>query len=837
LAVDFCLPEDTLSLFEPLPPDLLRAVCDPDQFDFQTTAELQPVEAVIGQDRAIEAIRFGVAMRRPGFNVFAFGPPGTGKRTAVRHFLQRQAATMSAPDAWCYVFNFDDARCPTALCLPNGRAVALRADIHRAVEELLVTLPAVFESDAYAARRESIASSFDGRAQTQFDAVAERAAERGLALVRGPEGAGLVPLANGEVMSPDAYAALPPERQVALRSVVEGLNPELDAAVRSARALEREAREALSALDREVARAEVDIRFDELRERYAAVPPVVAYLDRMQDDILDHLDDFRVTDDGDSSQGDGASVVHHPDAAAAARWRRRHDARLRRYDVNVLVDTSDQTGAPVVEEVYPTLGNLVGRIEQRPEFGTLVTDFSLIKPGALHRANGGFLVLQAEEILKQPFAWDALKRALRHAEIRIEAQVEDGSPFGTVSLSPEPVPLDCRVVLVGEDDLFFHLAELDPDLHELWKVPAEFAEVMPRTPETTQRYAQFLATVAHREGLLPLTRTAVAALVEHGARLAEDSQRLSTRFMDLADVVREADFWAAERGAGAIAAADVARSLEARERRSDLAREQMLEAIERDLVLVETDGEAVGRVNGLTVVSRGQYDFGVPVRISARVRLGGGEVLDIEREVDLGGPIHSKGVLILGGFLAGRYLTDESLAMSASLTFEQSYAHVDGDSASCAELVALLSALSGLPVQQGLAVTGSINQDGEVQAVGGVNDKIEGFFDVCAQRGLTGQQGVVLPAANIQHLMLRPDVQAAAAAGSFHLYAVRHVDEALALLTGRPAGERGADGEYGAGTVNRLVEDRLRVLAEKRRETRADSDEGDEAHDGAEVPA
>jgi lon-related putative ATP-dependent protease len=829
LAVDLVLLEDTLTLPAPLPPELLRAVCDPDQFQFQTTAALEPVDEVIGQERAIEAILFGVAIRRPGFNVFAFGPAGTGKRTAVHHFLRRQAGTMPAPDSWCYVFNFDDARRPTALRLPHGRSEALRSDLHAVVEELLVALPAVFESDAYAARREAISSSFDGRAQTQFDAVAERAAERGLALIRGPEGSGLVPLANGEVMSPDAYAALPPERQVALRSVVEGLNPELDAAVRSARALEREAREALSTLDREVARVEMDVRFDELREHYADVPPVVAYLDRMQDDILDHLEDFRSSEESDGAPSDGPPVAH-PDAAAAARWRRRNDTRLRRYDVNVLVDSSDRPGAPVVDEVYPTVGNLVGRIEQRPEFGTLVTDFSLIKAGALHRANGGFLVLQAEEVLKQPFAWDALKRALRHGDIRIEAQAEDGGPFGTVSLSPEPVPLDCRVVLLGEDDLFFHLAEMDPDLHELWKVPAEFTDVMPRTPENTLRYAQFVATVARHDGLLPLTRAAVATLVEYGSRLVEDAQRLSTCFGDLADVVREADFWAAARGAATVDGEDVRHALDARERRSDLARELMLEAIERDLVLVEASGMAVGRVNGLTVVSRGQYDFGVPVRISARVRLGGGEVLDIEREVDLGGPIHSKGVLILSGFLAGRYLTEETLAMSASLVFEQSYAQIDGDSASCAELYALLSAIAGVPVNQAVAVTGSVNQDGDVQAVGGVNEKIEGFFDVCHRRGLTGDQGVVIPAANIQHLMLRPDVVAAAAAGQFHVYAVKHVDEGLALLTGLAAGPRGPDGEYAAGSVNRLVEDRLRALAEKRRESRAD-DDGDEGHD------
>jgi lon-related putative ATP-dependent protease len=819
--------EAVLTPSAPLPPDRLRAACDPDSLSFETTAALKPLDEVIGQERAVEAIQFGIAIRRPGFNVFAFGPPGTGKRTTVQRFLAQSAANMPAPDAWCYVFNFDDSRRPVALRLPPGRASALRSDVYELVEELLVALPAAFEAETYAARRERMSSGFESRAQAHFDVVAERAAERGLALVRGPEGAGLVPLTNGEVMSPDAYAALPPDRQVALRSAVEGLNPDLESAVRAARVLEREARESLSALDREVALAEVAVRVGELRDDYGEIPAVVEYLDRLQADILDHLDDFRQAEDSDSGPPEGGNLVH-PDAAAAARWRRRADSRFRRYDVNVLVDAPDADGAPVVLEPYPTLANLVGRIEQRPEFGTLVTDFSLIKAGALHRANGGFLVLQAEEVLKQPNSWDALKRALRHGEIRIESQGEDGSPFGTVSLSPEPIPLDCKVVLVGEDDLYFHLSELDTDVQELFKVPAEFDDRMPRTAESTLQFARFLATVAAQEELLPLTRTAVAAVVDHASRLAEDASRLSTSLLNITDVLRESDFWAARRGAPVVDAEDVARTLAARMRRADLAREQVHEAFEREIVLLETSGTAVGRVNGLTVMARGPLEFGVPVRISARVRMGGGEVLDIEREVELGGPIHSKGVLILGGYLAGRYLPEDTLAIAASLTFEQSYAEVEGDSASSGELYALISAIAGLPVRQSLAVTGSVNQEGDIQAIAGANEKIEGFFDICQRRGLTGEQGVIIPAVNVQHLMLRPDVVEAARAGRFHIYAIHHVDEGLALLTGLPAGERGPDGEYPEGSVNRLAEDRLRALADKRRESRSEGDEDDD---------
>lgn len=775
----------------------------------------------------MESVRFGIGMRRPGYNIFAFGPHGSGKTSTIHHFLSRQARDQCAPDTWCYVFRFDgvvqSAHRPRALRLPAGGACGLSRGMVQVVEELLVFLPAAFEEEGYARRREQVAEGFSTQSREAFEAVSKQAGERGLAVVQGPDGLGVVPLTEtGEVMNPEAFRALAEERQAEIRDKIEVTQEELQAALRASLVIGRGARRALEALDREIGAGVVVGCLQDLRDSCGDVPEVGAFLDEVAADILDHLDLFRSSgggggDDGGSDGAQSAAGGDIPDAAGA-RVRRLSDQRLSRYAVNVLVENAPRGGAPVVVESHPTLANLVGRIEYESRFGTLVTDFTHIKPGALHRANGGYLVLEAAEVLKQPFAWDALKRSLRTGEIRIEAPGDDGSTATTVTLEPEPIPLDCKVILVGAPSLYYLLHYADPDFPELFKVGAEFGVTMARSPESIRQYARLVATVASREGLLPFDRGAVARVVDHGARVAEDAQRLSTHFLTVTDVLREADYWARERQSEVVASQDVEQAIDARIRRSDMARELVHQAYERNIVLLDTSGAEVGQVNALTVVSRGIFSFGLPVRVTARVRLGSGDVIDIEREVELSGPLHSKGVLIMAGFLGGRYLPEEPLAMSASLTFEQSYNEVDGDSASSAELYALLSAVAELPLKQSMAVTGSVNQVGEVQAIGGVNEKIEGFFDICYQRGLTGEQGVLIPEANVQHLMLRADVIAAARAGKFHLFPIRHIDEGLELLTGLPAGERDVDGQYPEGTVNRLVEDRLRLLAEKRRE-------------------
>ncbi|MCB0216013.1 MAG: AAA family ATPase [Chloroflexi bacterium] len=799
-----------------LPASQLCRGCDASSFAFETTAELEPLVVVIGQERAVDALRFGIGIQRSGYHIFAHGPVGSGKTTTIRQFLAREAARRDAPRDWCYVYNFEEPHRPRAVRLPAGGGSELRQTMNQLIDELLVALPTTLENEATIARRKRLLGDFERRSQENFEQVKQAAAQAGVALLQGPDGVGVAPLAeDGTAMKHETFDALPDADKMRIREQLEAAQGLLDAAARSERVIQREATEAIVAFDRSVAAQEVSIRLVELRERYAALPFVLTYFDAVERDVQDHLDFFGPA--GDEDEDAQNSAAHQGDPLAAARARRRTDPRLRRYSVNVIVDHSQDQTAPVITERYPTLANLVGRMDHEQRMGALVTDFTLIKPGALHRANDGFLVIDAEDLLNQPNSWDALKRALRHEEIRLEVPGSEHSTQTTITLDPEPIALHCKVVLIGSTRLFFGLHALDSDVPELFKVGAEFAASMPRTADNEALYARFIGTVARNEQLLPFEAGAVARIVEHSSRLSEDTQRLSTYFMDITDLLREADYWAHQAKRVVVRCVDVDEAIGARVRRSDLSRQRMLEAFDRDIMLLDVRGSAIGQVNGLTVLTRGDFSFGMPSRITARVRLGAGDVVAIEREVDLSGPFHSKGVLILQGFLSGRYVPNAELPIAASLTFEQSYSAVEGDSASSPELYALLSCLAELPIKQSLAVTGSVNQAGEIQAIGGVNDKIEGFFDVCRQQGLSGDQGVLIPASNVQHLMLRRDVVEAVDAGRFHIYPVSHVDQGIALLTGVEAGQPGSDGRFPTGSVNGRVQARLERMAEQRR--------------------
>jgi lon-related putative ATP-dependent protease len=619
-------------------------------------------------------------------------------------------------------------------------------------------------------------------------------------------------------------------RQAEVKEDIAELQEKLQETMRQARHWERDARDRLKELDRQVAMFAVGHRIDELKEKYADLADVVAYLEAVQKDVVENVDDFRRS----GQEGEQAAMMGLP-------MQRVREAKFRRYQVNVLVDHSQSEGAPVIYEEHPAYNNLVGRIEHMAQMGALVTDFNLIKPGALHRANGGYLVLDARDLLMQPYAWNALKRVLRAQEVRIESLSQALSLVSTVSLEPEPIPIEVKVVLIGERLLYYLLYDLDPDFGELFKVEADFSSEMPRSGENQQLYARLIATMVRREGLRPFDREAVARAIDRSSRLVGDSEKLSTHLLSIADLLNEADYWASENGNHAVTADDVQHAIDAQIHRADRLRERVQERIERGVILIDTEGAHEGQVNGLSVIALGDYAFGRPSRITARVRLGKGEVVDIEREVELGGPLHSKGVMILSGFLGARYAQDHPLSLSASLVFEQSYAGVEGDSASLAELCALLSALSEVPIKQSLAVTGSVNQHGRVQPIGGVNEKVEGFFDVCKARGLTGDQGVLIPQANVEHLMLRSDVVEAVEQGQFAVYPVETVDEALELLTGVEAGERDEEGNFPAGSVNQRVEARLIELAEKQRAF-ADDEESEtapetsseEANDGKE---
>jgi lon-related putative ATP-dependent protease len=803
------------------PQDLFRC-CDPGQFDFETTDELENLAEIIGQERATGAMRFGIGMNRPGYNLFALGPSGTGKRTTIRRYLDERARSEPTPSDWCYVNNFDQPHKPRALRLPPGQGSVLRNDMQQLIEELRVAIPAAFESEDYRTRKQEIEEAFKEQQERAFNELQRQALERNIGLIRTPAGLAFVPLrteegkAEKEVITPDEFARLPEEERKRIEADIAMLQEQLQATIRQMRDMERDVREKVKEINRQVAMFAVGHRIEDLLRKYADLPAVVEYLNAVKQDVIDNVDEFRRTEEA-PQQMMGVPLPRLFTESPV----------FRRYQVNVLVDHSETKGAPVVYEDHPTFLNLIGRIEHIAQMGALITDFNLIKPGALHRANGGYLIVDAREVLLQPYAWEGLKLALRSRELRIESLGQALSLISTVSLEPEPIPLDVKIVLIGERLLYYLLYQYDPDFSELFKVEADFNEELVRTPENTQLYARLIATMARNENLRPFSRDAVACIIERSARMAGDGTRLSIHLGGLADLLREANFWAGDNGHTAITRADVQRAIDEQIRRADRVRERMQEQILRGKVLIDTHGERIGQINGLSVIDLGNFAFGVPSRITARVRMGKGEVIDIEREVELGGPIHSKGVLILSSFLGTRYSAERPLSLWASLVFEQSYSGVEGDSASLAELCALLSALARVPIQQSWAVTGSVNQHGQVQPIGGVNEKIEGFFDICKQRGLTGDQGVIIPAANVDHLMLRQDVVDAVAAGQFRIVAVENVDEAIELLTGVPAGERDESGAFPPGSVNQRVEGRLIELAEKQRAFEASKDDSD----------
>lgn len=779
--------------------------CAVESLGFATTEELPDLAEVVGQERALEAIRFGVGIRSKGFNLYSLGSSGSGRHSVVEQLINRQATAERVPPDYCYVFNFANPNKPRALALPAGKGRALRDDMAQLVEELGSVVPEALESDEYRARRQEFEEVFRERQSQAFEKLQTEAESKQVRLLRTPAGFAFAPMQGGEIIDPDEYKKLAETEQQEIEQRVAVLQEQLDEIIQQMPRWRREMQEQIRALNRDVVMSVVGQLVAELRSRYEEQAEVLVYLDEVQSDIVEHADQF-----GHSEEG-------APMLAGMLMGEKEQSAPfLNRYQINALIDNGDRTGAPVVQLDNPTFQNLVGYVEHQVQLGALITDFTMIRSGSLHEANGGYLILDARKLLMQPYAWEGLKRMLRSQEISIESLGQALSLMSTVSLEPERIPLKVKVVLVGDRHLYYLLCQYDEEFNELFKVAADFDDQMDRDVGSSRQLAAYLATFARREGCMPLDVGAVARLVEHASRMADDAEKLSTRFSKMADIVREADHRALEAGNGTIMAADVQGAVEAQERRHARIRERILESTLRGTLLVSTGGAKVGQVNGLSVMQLGEHAFGHPTRITARVRLGKGQVLDIEREVDLGGPIHSKGVLILSGYLGGRYCQDKPLTLQASLVFEQSYGGVEGDSASAAELFALLSALSGVPLKQSLAVTGSINQLGEIQPIGGVNEKIEGFFDLCTQQpgGLTGDQGVVIPAANVKNLCLKREVIEAAERGAFHVYAIRTADEGLSLLCGMDAGALDGSGTYPAGTVNQMIETRLHALAE-----------------------
>ena len=787
-----------------VPPEKLCRHCDVESLGFETTAELEDLTETIGQERAIGAIEFSLGMVQPGYNLFALGPPGIGRHRIVRNFVNARAETAAVPDDWCYVNNFKEAHKPNAIRLPAGKGAALKDAMDRLIDDLRGALGTAFSSDEYRTRRRVIEDEFKERQQSALEVVEKAAGEKEIALVRTPMGYAFAPTREGRIIKPDEFEKLTDEQREEFRTNTEALETQLQSVVQNFPTLLQETREKVRKLNEDTASFAVGHMIDTLRRQFSEIPEVVSYLQEVGKDVVENVEAIMTSGEGSDEQGGDGSKLRSVEA-------------FRRYRVNLLVDHNGARHAPVVYEDEPSFERLLGRIEHRAQFGALFTDFNLIRAGALHRANGGYLLLDARKVLSQPAAWEALKRVLRAREIRIEPIYGALGLPSTTMLEPETIPCDLKVVLIGERMLYYLLADLDPEFREHFKVIADFDDVVERDGKALKLFPRLIATTARKEGMPPFHRLAVAGLSEYVARLAGHAGKLSSDIEALTDLMQEASHFARQTEHDAVTREDVQNAWDAQIRRHDRLNKLLQEQIIEETILVDTDGEAVGQINGLSVIQVGQTAFGKPSRISARVRMGRGNVVDIEREVKLGGPLHSKGVLILSSYLGATYLPDKPLSLSASLVFEQSYGGVDGDSASSAELYALLSALSGAAINQSFAVTGSVNQNGQVQAIGGVNEKIEGYFDVCAERGLTGRQGVLIPAANVKHLMLHHRVVEAVRDGKFAVHAVSTIDEGIEILTGVAAGVRDTDGKFPDGTIGQRVEAKLLALAEARK--------------------
>ncbi|SHL29173.1 Predicted ATP-dependent protease [Roseovarius litoreus] len=808
-------PADGPELPQPLAPERLCVPVTAADFDFATTADLAPDIGWLGQERAVDAIRMAADIPHGDFNAFVLGTPGSGRHRIVRAILAQAAEDRERPSDWVYVNNFDAPDKPRAIELPPGQASRFCKAMEHLIDELANDIPAIFESEDYQTRRNAIEQEFADLHEAEMSQLFERARGRGVAILRTPMGFTVAGLHGGEVLTPDKYEALSEDEQARVDAAVDQTQGELAEVLKAAPAREKQHRARVETLNVEMATAGVDAAIAEVAEAFRDHAPVRAHLDRVRADLIENAQLFLIRDE--QMQG---GPFPGPTSKHYAR------PQFQRYAVNVMVAhdgagqgdaAHDTQGAPVIEESLPTLGNLIGRIEYASEMGALVTNFTMIKPGALHRANGGFLVLDALHVLQEPFAWDALKRCLRTGEISIYSPGERLSLISTVSLDPDPIPLKTRVVLVGERLHYYLLAAFDPDFAHLFKLQADLNDHMPAGEDHRQGYARMLGSLAHDAGIRPLEPGAVAATLRESTRLAGDAERFTLDTDTLSDILREADHWADGNDHSAITAADIDRAIAERDRRASRLRDLSHEAITRQTVLIDTDGARIGQINALSVLQIGAATFGRPSRLTARTRMGSGKLVDIERETELGGPIHSKGVLILQGYLASSFATDAPMSLWASLVFEQSYGGVDGDSASAAELLALISSLAEAPIDQSFAITGSVNQFGDIQAIGGVNEKIEGFFDICAARGLTGRQGVLIPAANVKHLALRARVIDAVRDRRFRILPMRSVSDAIAVLMGASAGVRGPDGAYPEGSINARVEARLRAFAEARR--------------------
>lgn len=817
-------------MIQKLGPDDLYRCCETDSFRFNTTEELNEFSGTIGQEKALKSIDFGLAMDSKGFNIFALGDVGTGKMRTIKSLLGERVEQEAVPPDWCYVYNFKDPDAPMAISLAPGRGATFQNDMNEFVKTLRGDIPKAFESKEYDKQRGRIVEEFQQKQKDLFSSLEEEAQSKGFAIRKTVSGLLIVPVKKtGEPLTEEEFAALDEKTRKKVEELGKMLQEKLDDVVRAVREAEKLVKEMLARLEREIALGSVGHLIEELKDKYKDNARMLDYFNLVREDVLSHLDDFKPSEE----QTPPLPFMKM----------QKQEVSFARYSVNVIVNNGESKGAPVVIESNPTYLNLFGRTEYKVQYGMAVTDFTMIKAGSLHRANGGYIVINALDLLRNIFSYDALKRAIKNREIRLEDIWEQYRLVSTASLKPEPIPLDVKVILHGNPHIYYLLYNLDEEYREIFKVKADFDSRMDRTPEAMGKYASFVATCQKEENLLPFDRSGVSKIVEYGSRLADHQGKLSTKFSHVADLVRESHYWAKKDNSLIVRAEHVVKAINERILRVNRIEERLREATLEDTLIVNTEGAKVGQVNGLAVLSMGDYSFGKPSRITALTYTGKAGVVNIERETKMSGKIHEKAIMIITSYLGSKYAMRKPISLSASITFEQLYDMIEGDSASCAELYVLVSSISGVPLKQSFAVTGSMDQNGDVQPIGGVNQKIEGFFELCKSRGFNGEHGVIIPRRNVKHLMLRQEVVDAVKSGSFSIYPIDKAEEGLELLTGMPVGEMNeADCTYPEGTINHLVMKRLEEITtaleakkEKTSETVAPSlsPKSQDGHDGS----
>jgi lon-related putative ATP-dependent protease len=783
-----------------LEPCDLRCICDAKIFNFKDTSEVESLEVVIGQERATKAIDFGLNMKSPGYNIFVTGIEGTGKSTIVRDIINKHAKTLPTPDDWCMVNNFKDEYVPKAIAVPPGKANHLSKMMNRLVDDLKQEIPKAFGEESYLQRQSEIKNKYADQSREIFKKVEKFATERNLQINRTSTGYQPVPVLDGKPLTPEEFRKLPEEKQAEIDANIRSVREETDSVVREINKINREMQKDLEKLMEEIALFVAWDRLQVIKEEFKDCKDILDYLDEVRADVVENVKDFLAEKEGaDQTKG---LIFQAPKPS------------FQKYQVNVLIDQKGVEGAPVIFETNPTYQNVFGQLEKRAYMGTLMTDFTMVKPGSLLKANGGFLIMEIESVLMNTFVWEALKRALQNKQLFIE-DMPTSMGFGSASLRPQAIPLEVKVILLGGYYPFQILQNYDSKFNKIFKVRADFDNEVERSEKTLQQYAQFIARACKEEGLLPLTPEGVAAVVEFGEKYTSNKNKLSIRFGPIMSILKEADYWARKDNAAIVTDAEVIKAFKEYRFRYNLYEEKVHENYLDDTIMIDVDGEVVGQVNALSVFQIGDISFGRPSRITAETYMGKQGVVNIEREAKLSGKTHDKGVMILSGFLGRTFAQHYPLSLSISITFEQSYGGVDGDSASSTELYAIISSLSGIPIKQGIAVTGSVNQKGKIQAIGGVNHKVEGFFDVCQAKGLNGKQGVMIPESNVKNLMLKKEVIDAVEEGKYHIYKVSTVEEGIEILTGVDAGHRDEQGNYPEGTVFGEVQKKLKEYLEQ----------------------